>query len=110
MEKRPILERNKCPGLKTERPFHHESGIHEETLLCGCLPGQQHACLATQALREALKVECSLLPKDHLGRPELGCEHEEMRTEMEVLKQQVRGCRDVSAWRGWPWSGAYRLL
>ncbi|XP_023602987.1 TNFAIP3-interacting protein 3 [Myotis lucifugus] len=43
-----------------------------------------------KALQEALKVECSPLPEDRLGGPEAGCGHEDMRTEMEVLKQQVQ--------------------
>ncbi|EPQ08848.1 TNFAIP3-interacting protein 3 [Myotis brandtii] len=42
-----------------------------------------------KALQEALKVECSPLPEDRLGGPEAGCGHEDMRTEMEVLKQQI---------------------
>lgn len=67
-----------------------------------CLSGHPCACLATQALQEALKVECSPLPEDRLGGPETGCGHEDMRTEMEVLKQQVRGCGGVSTWRGGP--------
>lgn len=79
-----------------------------------CLSGQQCACLAPQALREALKVECCPLPEDRLRGPAKGCRHEEMRTEMEVLKQQVRGCRGVSTCRGWagvrglwaPWESA----
>ncbi|ELK35575.1 TNFAIP3-interacting protein 3 [Myotis davidii] len=43
-----------------------------------------------KALQEALKVECSPLPEDRLGGPVMGCGHEDMRTEMEVLKQQVQ--------------------
>ncbi|KAM7140047.1 LOW QUALITY PROTEIN: TNFAIP3-interacting protein 3 [Molossus nigricans] len=43
-----------------------------------------------KALQEALGRECSPLPEDRLGRPEKGCSREEMRTEMEVLKQQVQ--------------------
>ncbi|XP_027986048.2 TNFAIP3-interacting protein 3 [Eptesicus fuscus] len=43
-----------------------------------------------KALREALKVECAPLPEGRLAGPEPGCGHEEMRTEMEVLRQQVQ--------------------
>ncbi|XP_059551573.1 TNFAIP3-interacting protein 3 isoform X2 [Myotis daubentonii] len=43
-----------------------------------------------KALQEALKVECAPLPEDRLGGPEAGCGHEDMRTEMEVLRQQVQ--------------------
>ncbi|XP_057562362.1 TNFAIP3-interacting protein 3 [Hippopotamus amphibius kiboko] len=43
-----------------------------------------------KALQDALKVECSSPPEDCLGKSEMECSHEEMRTEMEVLKQQVQ--------------------
>uniref|UniRef100_A0A673SX53 TNFAIP3 interacting protein 3 n=1 Tax=Suricata suricatta TaxID=37032 RepID=A0A673SX53_SURSU len=43
-----------------------------------------------KALQDALKIECSSFPEDCLGKSELECRHEEMRTEMEVLKQQVQ--------------------
>lgn len=54
------------------------------------LSGQQCAYLITQALQDALKMECSSSPEDCLQKSEMECSHEEMRTEMEVLKQQVR--------------------
>lgn len=54
------------------------------------LLGQQCAYLITQALQDALKVDCSSSPEDHLGKSEMECSREEMQTEMEVLKQQVR--------------------
>lgn len=54
------------------------------------LLGQQCAYLIIQALQDALKLECSSSPEDPLGKSEMECSHEEMRTEMEVLKQQVR--------------------
>ncbi|MBW04661.1 TNFAIP3-interacting protein 3, partial [Eschrichtius robustus] len=41
-----------------------------------------------KALQDALKMECSSSPEDCLGKSEVECSHEEMRTEMEVLKQQ----------------------
>ncbi|XP_014640034.1 PREDICTED: TNFAIP3-interacting protein 3 [Ceratotherium simum simum] len=43
-----------------------------------------------KALQDALKIECSSFPEDCLGKSEMECCHEEMRTEMEVLKQQVQ--------------------
>uniref|UniRef100_A0A8C2PK46 NF-kappa-B essential modulator NEMO CC2-LZ domain-containing protein n=1 Tax=Capra hircus TaxID=9925 RepID=A0A8C2PK46_CAPHI len=43
-----------------------------------------------KALQDALKLECSSSPEDPLGKSEMECSHEEMRTEMEVLKQQVQ--------------------
>ncbi|XP_049487067.1 TNFAIP3-interacting protein 3 isoform X2 [Panthera uncia] len=43
-----------------------------------------------KALQDALKIECSSFPEDCLGKSELECRHKEMRTEMEVLKQQVQ--------------------
>ncbi|XP_007172471.1 TNFAIP3-interacting protein 3 isoform X2 [Balaenoptera acutorostrata] len=43
-----------------------------------------------KALQDALKMECSSSPEDCLGKSEMECSHEEMRTEMEVLKQQVQ--------------------
>uniref|UniRef100_H0WIU8 TNFAIP3 interacting protein 3 n=2 Tax=Otolemur garnettii TaxID=30611 RepID=H0WIU8_OTOGA len=42
-----------------------------------------------KALQDALKIECSSSPEDYLRKSEACC-HEEMRTEMEVLKQQVQ--------------------
>ncbi|XP_053429561.1 TNFAIP3-interacting protein 3 [Nycticebus coucang] len=42
-----------------------------------------------KALQDALKIECSSFPEDCLRKSEECC-HEEMRTEMEVLKQQVQ--------------------
>ena len=54
------------------------------------LLGKQCAYLITQALQDALKVDCSSSPEDRLGKSEMECSREEMRTEMEVLKQQVR--------------------
>uniref|UniRef100_A0A8C0A5W3 TNFAIP3 interacting protein 3 n=1 Tax=Bos mutus grunniens TaxID=30521 RepID=A0A8C0A5W3_BOSMU len=43
-----------------------------------------------KALQDALKVDCSSSPEDRLGKSEMECSREEMRTEMEVLKQQVQ--------------------
>ncbi|XP_041616064.1 TNFAIP3-interacting protein 3 isoform X1 [Vulpes lagopus] len=43
-----------------------------------------------KALQDALKIESSSFPEDYLGKYEMECRHEEMRTEMEVLKQQVQ--------------------
>lgn len=43
-----------------------------------------------KALQDALKIECSSFPEDCLGKSKKECSHEEMRTEMEVLKQQVQ--------------------
>ncbi|XP_027958093.1 TNFAIP3-interacting protein 3 [Eumetopias jubatus] len=43
-----------------------------------------------KALQDALKIECSSFPEDRLGESEMECRHEEMQTEMEVLKQQVQ--------------------
>ncbi|XP_070360795.1 TNFAIP3-interacting protein 3 isoform X3 [Equus asinus] len=43
-----------------------------------------------KALQEALNIKCSSCPEDCLGKSEMECCHEEMRTEMEVLKQQVQ--------------------
>ncbi|XP_047574301.1 TNFAIP3-interacting protein 3 [Lutra lutra] len=43
-----------------------------------------------KALQDALKIECSSFSEDCLGKSEMECRHEEMRTEMEVLKQQVQ--------------------
>ncbi|XP_035890193.1 TNFAIP3-interacting protein 3 [Phyllostomus discolor] len=43
-----------------------------------------------QALQDALKIEGASFPDDCLGESEKGCGLEEMRTEMEVLKQQVQ--------------------
>ncbi|KAF0885332.1 TNIP3 protein, partial [Crocuta crocuta] len=43
-----------------------------------------------KALQDALKIECSSFPEECLGKSELECRHEEIRTEMEVLKQQVQ--------------------
>ncbi|KAM5307995.1 TNFAIP3-interacting protein 3 isoform 2-T2 [Glossophaga mutica] len=43
-----------------------------------------------QALRDALKIEGAPFPEDCSGESEKGCSLEEMRTEMEVLKQQVQ--------------------
>ncbi|XP_034517565.1 TNFAIP3-interacting protein 3 [Ailuropoda melanoleuca] len=43
-----------------------------------------------KALQDALKIECSSFPEDCLGKSEMEYRHEEMRTEMEVLKQQVQ--------------------
>ncbi|KAF3815903.1 hypothetical protein GH733_016195 [Mirounga leonina] len=43
-----------------------------------------------KALQDALKIECSSFPEDCLGESEMECRHVEMRTEMEVLKQQVQ--------------------
>ncbi|KAK2494843.1 hypothetical protein MC885_000187, partial [Smutsia gigantea] len=43
-----------------------------------------------KALQDALKIECSSFPEDCLGKCEIECSHEQMRTEMEVLKQQVQ--------------------
>lgn len=64
--------------------------IIAEKYICGKLLGQQCAYLIIQALQDALKLECSSSPEDPLGKSEMECSHEEMRTEMEVLKQQVR--------------------
>lgn len=48
-------------------------------------------CLSyKQALQDALKIECSSFPENCSGKFEMECSHEQMRTEMEVLKQQVR--------------------
>ncbi|KAM5233936.1 TNFAIP3-interacting protein 3 isoform 2-T2 [Hipposideros larvatus] len=43
-----------------------------------------------KALQDALKIKCSSFPEGYLGKSEKECSHEEMRTEMEVLKQQVQ--------------------
>ncbi|XP_036892203.1 TNFAIP3-interacting protein 3 [Sturnira hondurensis] len=43
-----------------------------------------------QALQDALKIEGASFPEDWLRGSEKGCSLEEMRTEMEVLKQQVQ--------------------
>ncbi|XP_053514491.1 LOW QUALITY PROTEIN: TNFAIP3-interacting protein 3 [Artibeus jamaicensis] len=43
-----------------------------------------------QALRNALKIEGASFPEHRLRESEKGCSLEEMRTEMEVLKQQVQ--------------------
>ncbi|XP_067591276.1 TNFAIP3-interacting protein 3 isoform X3 [Pseudorca crassidens] len=43
-----------------------------------------------KALQDALKMECSSSPEDCLRKSEMECSREEMRTEMEVLKQQVQ--------------------
>ncbi|XP_045687253.1 TNFAIP3-interacting protein 3 isoform X2 [Phyllostomus hastatus] len=43
-----------------------------------------------QALQDALKIEGASFPDNCLGESEKGCGLEEMRTEMEVLKQQVQ--------------------
>ncbi|KAG8512610.1 TNFAIP3-interacting protein 3 [Galemys pyrenaicus] len=43
-----------------------------------------------KALQDALKIESSPLPEHCLGKSEKECSHEELRTEMEVLKQQVQ--------------------
>ncbi|XP_008583389.1 PREDICTED: TNFAIP3-interacting protein 3 [Galeopterus variegatus] len=43
-----------------------------------------------KALQDALKIECSSFSEDCWGRCKVECSHEEMRTEMEVLKQQVQ--------------------
>ncbi|XP_060042067.1 TNFAIP3-interacting protein 3 isoform X2 [Erinaceus europaeus] len=43
-----------------------------------------------KALQDILKIECSSFPKPSLGKPEMKCSQEELRTEMEVLKQQVQ--------------------
>nr|XP_010950946.2 TNFAIP3-interacting protein 3 [Camelus bactrianus] len=43
-----------------------------------------------KALQDALKMECSSPSEDCLGKSEAECSREEMRTEMEVLKQQVQ--------------------
>ncbi|XP_076996283.1 TNFAIP3-interacting protein 3 isoform X2 [Tamandua tetradactyla] len=43
-----------------------------------------------KALQDALKIECPSLSTDLLGTSEMKCSHEEMRTEMEVLKHQVQ--------------------
>lgn len=43
-----------------------------------------------QALQEALKIECPPPPEDRVGKAEKECGHEELRVEMEVLKQQVQ--------------------
>ncbi|XP_019596937.2 TNFAIP3-interacting protein 3 isoform X2 [Rhinolophus sinicus] len=43
-----------------------------------------------KALQDALKIECSSFPEDCLGKSKKEWSHEEMRTEMEVLKQQVQ--------------------
>ncbi|XP_057358564.1 TNFAIP3-interacting protein 3 isoform X1 [Manis pentadactyla] len=43
-----------------------------------------------KALQDALKIECSSFPENCLGKFEMECNHEQMRTEMEVLKQQVQ--------------------
>lgn len=48
-------------------------------------------CLSlTQALQDALRMECSPSLEDCSGKSEVECSREEMQTEMEVLKQQVR--------------------
>ncbi|XP_066240628.1 TNFAIP3-interacting protein 3 [Saccopteryx leptura] len=43
-----------------------------------------------KALQDALKIECSSFPEDGLRKPERECSCEELRMEMEVLKQQVK--------------------
>ncbi|XP_006866351.1 PREDICTED: TNFAIP3-interacting protein 3 [Chrysochloris asiatica] len=43
-----------------------------------------------KALQDALKIECSSFSGDYLGKLEMKCSHEEMRTHMEVLKHQVQ--------------------
>nr|XP_036856867.1 TNFAIP3-interacting protein 3 isoform X2 [Manis javanica] len=43
-----------------------------------------------KALQDALKIECSSFPENCSGKFEMECSHEQMRTEMEVLKQQVQ--------------------
>ncbi|XP_004686545.1 PREDICTED: TNFAIP3-interacting protein 3 [Condylura cristata] len=43
-----------------------------------------------KALQDALKIESPPFPKHCLGKSEKDCNHEELRTEMEVLKQQVQ--------------------
>ncbi|XP_055972924.1 TNFAIP3-interacting protein 3 [Sorex fumeus] len=43
-----------------------------------------------KALQDALKVDCSSFPEHGLGKYERDCSHEDLRTEMEVLKQQVQ--------------------
>ncbi|XP_054997941.1 TNFAIP3-interacting protein 3 [Sorex araneus] len=43
-----------------------------------------------KALQDALKVDCSSFPEHGLGKSEMDCSHEDLRTEMEVLKQQVQ--------------------
>lgn len=43
-----------------------------------------------KALQDALKLESSSSPEDCLGKCEMECSHKEMKTEMEVLKQQVQ--------------------
>ncbi|EPY80600.1 hypothetical protein CB1_000816004 [Camelus ferus] len=46
-----------------------------------------------KALQDALKMECSSPSEDCLGKSEAECSREEMRTEMEVLKQQIKACQ-----------------
>nr|XP_020772207.1 TNFAIP3-interacting protein 3 [Odocoileus virginianus texanus] len=43
-----------------------------------------------KALQDALRMECSPSLEDCSGKSEVECSREEMQTEMEVLKQQVR--------------------
>ncbi|XP_073093206.1 TNFAIP3-interacting protein 3 isoform X7 [Manis javanica] len=43
-----------------------------------------------KALQDALKIECSSFPENCSGKFEMEFSHEQMRTEMEVLKQQVQ--------------------
>nr|XP_017203041.1 TNFAIP3-interacting protein 3 isoform X3 [Oryctolagus cuniculus] len=43
-----------------------------------------------KALQDALKIEYSSVSEDYLRKSKVECSHEEMRTELEVLKQQVR--------------------
>lgn len=46
-----------------------------------------------KALQDALKLESSSSPEDCLGKCEMECSHKEMKTEMEVLKQQIKACQ-----------------
>ncbi|KAM9238319.1 TNFAIP3-interacting protein 3 isoform 2-T2 [Dugong dugon] len=46
-----------------------------------------------KALQDALQIECSLFSEDCLGKSEMRCSHEEMRTQMEVLKHQIKACQ-----------------
>lgn len=50
-----------------------------------------------KALQNALKINCAF-SECGLGKFEMECSHEELRTEMEVLKQQVRNEKKLIMW------------
>ncbi|XP_062055090.1 TNFAIP3-interacting protein 3 isoform X3 [Lepus europaeus] len=90
-----LYERKKENERLTEElhELKKENKLLKEKILLVTKKKEHYECeikRLNKALQDALKIEYSSVSEDYLRKSKVECSHEEMRTELEVLKQQVR--------------------